>query len=170
MWERRRPLHPARLYAALDQLVPAAQRSRGRFWLANRPGMMLGWDAAGGSLAVDDCGPWLACLPDEEWDRYSPERRVAAAAEWDPRYGDRVQLLVFTAQGLDADGWCGSRAGCPRGPHPVRDRFRGPGRAVPRSRPAGRFHSASPAASSSSVSKQESSSSVMPWFPRPGAA
>jgi G3E family GTPase len=104
VWERRRPLHPARLYAALDQLVPAAQRSRGRFWLANRPGMMLGWDAAGGSLAVDDCGPWLACLPDEEWERYSPERRVAAAAEWDPRYGDRVQLLVFTAQGLDVDG------------------------------------------------------------------
>jgi G3E family GTPase len=104
VWERRRPLHPARLYAALDQLVPAAQRSRGRFWLANRPGMMLGWDAAGGSLAVDDCGPWLACLPDEEWERYSPERRVAAAAEWDTRYGDRVQLLVFTAQGLDADG------------------------------------------------------------------
>jgi hypothetical protein len=32
------------------------------------------------------------------------ERRVAAAAEWDARYGDRIQLLTFTAQGLDADG------------------------------------------------------------------
>jgi G3E family GTPase len=104
VWERRRPLHPVRLYAALDQLVPAAQRSRGRFWLANRPGTMLGWDAAGGSLAVEDCGPWLACVPDAEWEHYSPERRVAAAAEWDPRYGDRVQLLAFTAPGLDADG------------------------------------------------------------------
>ena len=104
VWKQRRPLHPARLYEALEQLVPAAQRSRGRFWLANRPGVMLGWDAAGGSLAVEDCGPWLACLPDEEWELYSPERRVAAAAEWDARYGDRVQLLAFTAQGLDADG------------------------------------------------------------------
>jgi G3E family GTPase len=104
VWERRRPVHPARLYEALDLLVPAAQRSRGRFWLANRPYMMLGWDAAGGSLAVEDCGPWLACLPDEEWELYSPVRRAAAAADWDPRYGDRVQLLSFTAQGLDTEG------------------------------------------------------------------
>jgi hypothetical protein len=33
-----------------------------------------------------------------------PERRVAAAADWDPRYGDRTQLLAFTAQDLDAGG------------------------------------------------------------------
>lgn len=59
-WRRRRPLHPGRLYEALDELVPAAQRSRGRFWLANRPDLMLGWDAAGGSLAVEECGSWLA--------------------------------------------------------------------------------------------------------------
>ena len=65
---------------------------------------MLARDAAGGSLAVQDCGPWLASLPDQEWERYSPERRVAAAAGWDARYGDRVQLLAFTAQDLDADG------------------------------------------------------------------
>jgi G3E family GTPase len=104
VWKRRRPLHPARLYEALEQLVPAAQRSRGRFWLANRPDVMLAWDAAGGNLAVEDCGAWLARLSDGEWEQYSPERRIAAAAEWDARYGDRVQLLTFTAQHLDADG------------------------------------------------------------------
>ena len=104
VWKQRRPLHPARLYQALEQLVPAAQRSRGRFWLANRPGVMLAWDAAGGSLAVQECGPWLACLPDEEWELYTPERRVAAAAEWDMRSGDRIQLLAFTAQDLDTGG------------------------------------------------------------------
>lgn len=65
---------------------------------------MLAWDAAGGRLAVQECGSWLACLPGEEWERYTPERRVAAAAEWDARYGDRVQLLAFTARDLDADG------------------------------------------------------------------
>jgi G3E family GTPase len=102
VWKQRRPLHPARLYQALEQLVRAAQRSRGRFWLANRPGVMLAWDAAGGSLAVQEYGPWLACLPDEEWELYTPERRVAAASEWDTRYGDRVQLLAFTAQDLDS--------------------------------------------------------------------
>jgi G3E family GTPase len=104
LWRRRQPLHPERLHQALERLVPCAQRSRGRFWLANRPDVMLAWDAAGASLTVEDCGPWLACLSDEEWDLHPPERRIAAALEWDAQYGDRVQLLSFTAQGLDADG------------------------------------------------------------------
>lgn len=104
LWRQRAPLHPVRFYDALEQLVPAAQRSRGRFWLANRPDLMLAWDAAGASLTVEDCGPWLACLSDEEWELHPPERRIAAALEWDAEYGDRVQLLSFTAQGLDAEG------------------------------------------------------------------
>jgi G3E family GTPase len=104
LWRRRQPLHPERLHQALERLVPCAQRSRGRFWLANRPDVMLAWDAAGASLTVEDCGPWLACLSDEEWDLHPPERRIAAALEWDAQYGDRIQLLSFTAQGLDADG------------------------------------------------------------------
>ncbi|MFF9644094.1 CobW family GTP-binding protein [Kitasatospora aureofaciens] len=104
VWERRRPLHPARFHEALDLLVPAAQRSRGRFWLANRPDLLLGWDAAGASLVVEECGPWLASLPDASWELYPPQRRAAAALDWDPVHGDRVQQLCFTAEGLDADG------------------------------------------------------------------
>jgi G3E family GTPase len=104
LWRRRGPLHPERLYQALDRLVPCAQRGRGRFWLANRPDVMLAWDTAGASLRIEDCGLWLACLSDEEWDLHPPERRIAAALEWDARYGDRIQLLSFTGQGLDAEG------------------------------------------------------------------
>ncbi|GAA3038912.1 GTP-binding protein [Kitasatospora albolonga] len=104
VWERRRPLHPARLHEALEQLVPAAQRSRGRFWLANRPELMLAWDAAGAGLTVEACGPWLTTLPDAAWELYPPARRAAAALDWDPLHGDRVQQLCFTAKGLDAEG------------------------------------------------------------------
>lgn len=102
VWKRRRPLHPVCLYDALGQLVPAAQRSRGRFWLANRPELLLAWDSVGASLTVQDRGPWLASLSDSEWDAHPVERR-AAALDWDPTYGDRIQLLAFTAEGLDAD-------------------------------------------------------------------
>ncbi|WP_329576430.1 GTP-binding protein [Kitasatospora sp. NBC_01250] len=112
VWERRRPLHPGRLYEALDELVPAAQRSRGRFWLANRPELMLAWDAAGASLAVEECGPWLATLPDAVWELYPPSRRAAAALDWDVEHGDRVQQLIFTAEGLDADGITGLLDSC----------------------------------------------------------
>ncbi|MFJ6216701.1 CobW family GTP-binding protein [Streptomyces sp. NPDC092296] len=112
LWERRRPLHPGRLYDALEQLVPAAQRSRGRFWLANRPGLMLAWDAAGANLAVEDCGPWLTALTDRQWESYPPQRRAAAALDWHPLYGDRVQQLSFTAEGLDTDGITGLLDSC----------------------------------------------------------
>ncbi|WP_432095099.1 GTP-binding protein [Streptomyces sp. bgisy100] len=104
VWHRTRPFHPERLYAALEDLTCAAARSRGRFWLADRPDTLLAWDAAGGALCVEDTGPWLASLPDAAWEMVPPVRRAAAALDWDPDHGDRAQHLVFTSPGLDRDG------------------------------------------------------------------
>ncbi|GAA3855638.1 CobW family GTP-binding protein [Streptomyces sedi] len=103
VWRQRRPFHPERLYAALPRLTSLAPRSRGRFWLADRPDSLLGWDAAGGSLVVDNVGPWLAALPWPDWDELPLEWRIAATLDWDPEVGDRGQHLVFTGPGLRAD-------------------------------------------------------------------
>ncbi|MFF5185550.1 CobW family GTP-binding protein [Streptomyces sp. NPDC000345] len=104
VWHRSRPFHPERLYAALEDLTCAAARSRGRFWLADRPETLLHWDAAGGALCVESAGPWLASLPDAAWDMVPPVRRAAAALDWHPEHGDCCQHLVFTSPGLDRDG------------------------------------------------------------------
>ncbi|MFC8201380.1 GTP-binding protein [Streptomyces sp. NPDC057298] len=104
VWHRCRPFHPERLYAALEDLTCAAARSRGRFWLADRPDTLLHWDAAGGALCVESAGPWLASLPDAAWDMVPPVRRAAAALDWHPEHGDCCQHLVFTSPGLDRDG------------------------------------------------------------------
>ncbi|MGW1956797.1 CobW family GTP-binding protein [Streptomyces sp. NPDC001920] len=104
VWHRRRPFHPERLYAALEDLTCAAARSRGRFWLADKPDVLLHWDAAGGALCVESAGPWLASLPDAAWDMVPPVRRAAAALDWHPEHGDRCQHLVFTSPALDRDG------------------------------------------------------------------
>ncbi|WP_406105005.1 GTP-binding protein [Streptomyces sp. NBC_01003] len=104
VWHRDRPFHPERLYAALEDLTCAAARSRGRFWLADRPDTLLHWDAAGGALCVESAGPWLVSLPDAAWDMVPPVRRAAAALDWHPRHGDCCQHLVFTSPGLDRDG------------------------------------------------------------------
>ncbi|MGW5347360.1 CobW family GTP-binding protein [Streptomyces sp. NPDC004050] len=104
VWHRRRPFHPERLYEALEDLCCAAARSRGRFWLADRPDTLLTWDAAGGALCVESAGPWLASLPDAAWDLVPPMRRAAAALDWHPEHGDCCQHLVFTSPGLDRDG------------------------------------------------------------------
>ncbi|TSB17195.1 CobW family GTP-binding protein [Streptomyces benahoarensis] len=104
VWRRHRPFHPERLYDALEDLTCAAARSRGRFWLADRPDTLLSWDAAGGALCVENTGPWLASLPDAAWELVPPVRRAAAALDWHPEHGDCCQHLVFTAPGLDRDG------------------------------------------------------------------
>jgi G3E family GTPase len=104
VWRRHRPFHPERLYAALEDLTCAAARSRGRFWLADKPDTLLHWDAAGGALCVESAGPWLASLPDAAWEMEPPVRRAAAALDWHPEHGDRCQHLVFTSPGLDRDG------------------------------------------------------------------
>ncbi|GGT03231.1 MULTISPECIES: CobW family GTP-binding protein [Streptomyces] len=104
VWRGHRPFHPGRLYEALEDLCCAAVRSRGRFWLADRPDTLLAWDAAGGALCVENAGPWLASLPDAAWELVPPVRRAAAALDWHPEHGDRCQHLVFTSPGLDRHG------------------------------------------------------------------
>ncbi|MFE3328785.1 GTP-binding protein [Streptomyces sp. NPDC059176] len=111
-WRRDRPFHPERLYAALEDLTCAAARSRGRFWLADRPDTLLSWDAAGGALCVESAGPWLAALPDAAWEMVPAERRVAASLDWHPDHGDRCQYLAFTSPDLDRDGLLALLDGC----------------------------------------------------------
>ncbi|MGW8885642.1 CobW family GTP-binding protein [Streptomyces sp. NPDC055749] len=104
VWHRSRPFHPERLFDALEDLCCAAARSRGRFWLADRPDTLLSWDAAGGALCVENTGPWLASLPDAAWEMVPPIRRAAASLDWHPEHGDCCQHLVFTSPGLDREG------------------------------------------------------------------
>ncbi|MFB6512493.1 GTP-binding protein [Streptomyces virginiae] len=104
VWHRHRPFHPERLYDALEDLAAAAARSRGRFWLADRPDTLLAWEAAGGALCVENSGPWLASLPDAAWELVTPARRAAAALGWHPEHGDRCQYLTFTSPDLDREG------------------------------------------------------------------
>lgn len=112
VWRRHRPFHPERLLDALEDLSCAAARSRGRFWLADRPDTLLSWDAAGGALCVENTGPWLASLPDAAWSMVPPYRRAAAALDWHPEHGDCCQHLVFVSPGLDRDGLTGLLDSC----------------------------------------------------------
>ncbi|GAB3661318.1 GTP-binding protein [Actinocorallia lasiicapitis] len=101
VWHRTGPLHPERFFDAADALATESVRSRGRFWLANRPDRMIAWDAVAGIIEIQDAGPWLATLPDADWNGLPPERRVVAELDWTPEHGDRVQHLVFTGPNLD---------------------------------------------------------------------
>lgn len=99
-WSSERPLHSARLSAALPRIIGGVVRSRGHIWLADRPGVSVRWESAGGSLAFGD-----------------PIR-------WDRRPGCS---LVLTGVGVDAQELhdlldsCVSTADEPTGPDPFAD-------------------------------------------------
>ena len=95
-----RPFHPARLHGALDDITQRVLRSRGHFWLASRPDLVMTWESADG-LTLAPVSGWLADLPDEHWADVDAERRLAAALDWDPYYGDRHHHLAFI--GIDMD-------------------------------------------------------------------
>jgi G3E family GTPase len=107
VYARRRPFHPARLWAALHggggdaggggggDALPPCLRSKGWFWLAHTPSIAWEWSAAGDSRTFKPFGTWLAhMLPRHLWP-LAVERRG-----WHPRWGDRRQALVFIGQGL----------------------------------------------------------------------
>ncbi|TWD82046.1 G3E family GTPase [Kribbella amoyensis] len=58
LWRSTRPLHPARLNEALEDIVDGVVRSRGVVWLANRPTQRVRWESAGFSASLGRLGEW----------------------------------------------------------------------------------------------------------------
>ncbi|MFF0269271.1 CobW family GTP-binding protein [Kribbella sp. NPDC004536] len=58
LWRSTRPLHPARLNDALEDIVHGVVRSRGVVWLANRPTQRVRWESAGYSASLGMLGEW----------------------------------------------------------------------------------------------------------------
>lgn len=90
----RRPFHPVRLHAALDLLLDGVVRTRGRAWLANRPGEVMYIESAGGGLRFSNAGKWLAAMDSSELAYVDPQRRALAATSWDELIGDRHIFLT----------------------------------------------------------------------------
>lgn len=100
LFRARRPLHPERLHDRLADLTDQVLRSRGYFWLAGRPDLVLSWESAAG-LSIGPVSRWLDDLPAEHWPSVHAERHIAAALDWDPYYGDRHHYLAFIGFDLD---------------------------------------------------------------------
>lgn len=100
----RRPFHPERLLARIEELGTGPVRSRGVFWLPNRPDSVCEWDGAGGQLYLRDGGTW----EDDE----ARTRLVFTGV--DPRERERIRGVfadVLAREDEIADGglaWLGS--------------------------------------------------------------
>jgi len=74
-------------------------RSKGFFWVAAAHRVAYEWGQAGGVSDVSASGLWWAGVPRENWEEAGID--PAQTPNWDERYGDRMQQIVFIGQNLD---------------------------------------------------------------------
>ena len=99
----RRPLHPGRFHALLQESWPVVVRAKGLFWLATRRRYVGEMSLAGAVMRTQALGLWWAAVPRAGWP-VDPESRSRIEGGWDPRWGDRCQELVFIGKDIDPPG------------------------------------------------------------------
>jgi G3E family GTPase len=103
VYRARRPFHPARLWAALDEGCEGVLRAKGFVWIASKHDTMGSYAQAGNCVSTQPERLWLAATPREEW----PEDEESLAyirSNWEEPYGDRMQEIVFIGAGMDQEG------------------------------------------------------------------
>ncbi len=111
VFQSRRPFHPARFSAWIDQDWDGLLRAKGTFWLASHPDLVGLYSLAGGACRLGPGGRWLAATPKAEWPD-DPDMCQTALDDWDPTFGDRIQELVFIGIDLDQGAICRSLDAC----------------------------------------------------------
>lgn len=75
-------------------------RSKGFFWVAADHRIAYEWAQAGGVSSINATGMWWAAMPQAYWG-HPDGQRPDQQPSWHPRYGDRVQMIVFIGQEMD---------------------------------------------------------------------
>ncbi|MCD4865147.1 zinc metallochaperone GTPase ZigA [Pseudomonas sp. PLB05] len=100
VYQARRPFHPERFFALVEQEWPGVVRSKGYFWLASHPAHAGTWSQAGAVARHGVAGRWWAAVPPEQWP--DDEETVAIIKEkWHEGVGDARQELVLIGMDMD---------------------------------------------------------------------
>ena len=80
-------------------------RCKGLCWFKNEPDMCYIFEQAGRQMGLKNAGQWYATMPEDE---LLPllEREEGLRRDWDKKYGDRMQKLVFIGQKMDKKAIC----------------------------------------------------------------
>ncbi|WP_199615146.1 GTP-binding protein [Paenibacillus alkalitolerans] len=100
VFRRRRPFHPERLMAFLEDWPEDVVRAKGIVWIASRNDMAGILGQAGPSIQLGATGHWIAGLPADERSRLLAEE-PGLAAVWDDTWGDRMNEIVLIGVGMD---------------------------------------------------------------------
>lgn len=100
VYRARRPFHPARFWALINEDWEGVLRSKGFFWLATRYDAVGLWSQAGGACRHEPAGHWWSGAPKDEWPD-DPARRAEIDANMQGDDGDRRQEIVIIGINVD---------------------------------------------------------------------
>lgn len=94
VYRARKPFHPQRFFDLIGKPWRGVVRSKGFFWIANRPTLAASWSQAGAICRHGIAGAWWATIPKDQWpvDEESVQRIMQ---HWSPDVGDARQELVL---------------------------------------------------------------------------
>ncbi|MFC6716246.1 CobW family GTP-binding protein [Natrialbaceae archaeon GCM10025810] len=99
-YHRRRPVHPERFAALLEDLPAGLVRAKGLCWIAGRERQAITMSLAGRQTTLEVTGRWIASLSEERREVY---RRGQPDLAWDEEWGDREVRLALIGRNLDFD-------------------------------------------------------------------
>ncbi len=101
VYYRRRPLDLARFDEFVARFWPKGViRCKGLCWFADEADVCYLFEQAGRQMGLKNAGQWYATMPDNEL-RDLLAREEGLRKDWDTKYGDRMQKLVFIGQHMD---------------------------------------------------------------------
>lgn len=104
VYRSKKPFDPVRFWEYINKdFHQTIIRSKGLFWLASRPAQALVWSQAGGSLRADSAGVWWSSMPFEKRSQFISfiENQEYIESDWDKRFGDRKNEIVFIGQDMN---------------------------------------------------------------------
>ena len=103
VYYRRAPFHLGRFDEFVARKWPKSIiRAKGICWFADEPETCYVFEQAGRQVSLRNAGAWYATMPADELAAFKAQH-ADLERDWDERYGDRMQKLVFIGQHLDRE-------------------------------------------------------------------
>lgn len=103
VYKRREPFDMTEFDQLVARLWPSSViRCKGLCYFASEPDMCYVFEQAGKQVSLSQAGQWYATMPADELEQFK-QQNPAAFKDWDDKYGDRMQKLVFIGQHMDRE-------------------------------------------------------------------
>lgn len=102
VYYRRPPLNLSKFDEFVSRLPKSIIRAKGICYFKSEPDACYLFEQAGKQLTLRDVGLWFATMPDNELIEMM-EKEPGLRRDWDERYGDRMQKIVFIGQKMDKE-------------------------------------------------------------------